>query len=139
MIGPGPTIAWLALAGMSLLVLGTWQYKIGGAPGERVEGYDELGQSVTLVLGTECGEVPFRPWFGAKLRQFVGKPINDVTAPFSQEVVRALQVNEPRVTVVAVRLLGYTDGALEFEVDWKPTTPLEIGVDRIITTKVRLG
>jgi len=63
-------------------------------------GPSKLEQAMTLVLSTYPGERPFRPAFGARLRDFVFEGASiDVFARIEREVRDALDRWEPRVRV----------------------------------------
>ena len=63
-------------------------------------GARKLEQAMALVLSTYPGERPFRPAFGARLRDFAfeGSSV-DVFAAVEREVRSALEMWEPRVGV----------------------------------------
>jgi phage baseplate assembly protein W len=63
-------------------------------------GPSKLEQAMTLVLSTYPGERPFRPAFGARLRDFVFEGASvDVFGRIEREVRDALEMWEPRVRV----------------------------------------
>jgi phage baseplate assembly protein W len=98
-----------------------WQPKLG-FPGERVEGLDEIEQSLRTVLTTPIDSVPSRPGFGSKLFELVDEPVNLVRPKVVKEVVRACAVSEPRLRVVSVEQTFGDDGHLEVEIEWHPTS-----------------
>lgn len=98
-----------------------WQTRLGGAPGERVEGIEELEQSLRVILESEVGSVPGRSSFGIRREQILDAPLDYVRALASREVVRAVRESDPRIEVVAVIPVGGTeDGRLPCEVHWQP-------------------
>ena len=65
-----------------------------------IGGARKLEQAMTLVLSTYPGERPFRPAFGAKLRDFVFEGATPVVfAQIEREVRDSLAMWEPRVSV----------------------------------------
>ena len=99
-----------------------WQPQLGGPPGARVYGLDELEQSMMLVLTTPVRSVPGRPQFGSRLYQLVDEPVSVLRAAVVREVLRSLGVNEPRVRPIGVGLVHTDAGRLEVTVEWQPTS-----------------
>ena len=65
-----------------------------------IGGPRKLEQAMTLVLNTYPGERPFRPAFGARLRDFAFEGATmEVFAGIEREVRDSLRVWEPRVNV----------------------------------------
>ncbi|HEX9260343.1 MAG TPA: GPW/gp25 family protein [Acidimicrobiales bacterium] len=63
----------------------------------------ELEEAMRIILMTYPGERPMRPAFGCRLRDFVFRSADDLTAAeLAQEVRHALAQWEPRVTITAV-------------------------------------
>lgn len=66
-------------------------------------GTQKVEQAMRLILSTSPGERPMRPEFGCRLRDFVFQGATlDNSAELSQEVRRALDFWEPRVTIEQV-------------------------------------
>lgn len=130
----------LALATVVLVAASTdrqWQPRLGGKPGELVYGLDELEQSLRIVLNTPVGSVPGRPEFGSRLDQLCDEPITTVAPAIVREVMRAVELCEPRITILGVAVLPPTEelGRVVPEVRWRPTTPLGAG-EATRTTRV---
>lgn len=104
-----------------------WQPKVGGRPGERVEGLAELEQSLMTVLGTQLGSVPGRLTFGINFVAYIDKPLNRVRGPMSREVQRAVKASEPRITVLDVTPVPAESagGRMRSRVKWRPTNPID--------------
>lgn len=97
-----------------------WQPKIGGEPGERVEGLDALEQQLRIVLETPLASVPSRPGFGTKLFELLDEPVTTMKPAMVKEVLRTTAVNLPNLKVLAVEQ-GYSDaGRVEVAVKWQP-------------------
>ena len=86
-----------------------------------VEGHDEIGESIRLILATAPGERPMRPAFGCAIHDYVFAPADDTTAMLiASEVRRALGRWEPRIDLlgVAVTRSEETDNLLMIEVTY---------------------
>lgn len=118
-------------------VTSTWQTRLGGKPGEVVEGDEELAQSLSIVLTTPVASVPGRPGFGSKLDELLDAPLNEVAPKAVREVFRAVRDNEPRITVLgAVVQQLAADGGIRLRVRWRPTSPTNPADARERTTTV---
>jgi len=63
----------------------------------------ELEEAMRIILMTYPGERPMRPGFGCRLRDFVYRNADELTAAeLSQEVRQSLAQWEPRVTITQV-------------------------------------
>lgn len=78
-----------------------WQPKLN-ALGEIVDGVNEINQSIEIILMTRIGEDTLRPDFGCNIFQYLDRPINDIRADVSREIITALRTWEPRITVDSV-------------------------------------
>lgn len=139
MSGSGPDMLGAMVRATHLVMAGTWQMAIGGAPGDIVEDYAELEQSLRIVLETPEKSIPGRPLFGARLHQYVDKPVTEAGPLIVQEVFRAVGLNEPRITVLDVTPTLSELGQLELEIRWQPTKPLERDARPTRATRIRLG
>lgn len=104
--------------------MATWQPKVG-APNERVEGNDELEQSLMTVLKTPLDSVPGRRNFGSKLHRIVDMPAQDARPAAISEVKRCVLACEPRVKVIDVEAgpSPIVTAKLRVGIRWIPTTP----------------
>lgn len=103
----------------------TWQPLIGGAPGERVTGIDELAQSLSLVIATPVGAVPGRPLFGSRVFELISAPVDEVRARAPAYVRDAALQNLPRIELQDTRATPVAAGTIELEVDWLPVGQVE--------------
>lgn len=111
----------------------TWQPKLG-APGERVEGVEELEQSLLIVLKTPLRSVPGRPWFGTRLDLLQDVPSAEARPRVVQEVMRAVKASSPRISVRGVVPASSSPtGALVVTVRWVPASG---GVERVTDVEV---
>lgn len=83
-----------------------WAFPVAPAPGGDVAtaGHEEdVQQAIRIILGTDPGERPMRPEFGAGLRALVFEPMSTTTLSLAQHhVEQALAAWEPRIDRVAV-------------------------------------
>ena len=85
-----------------------FQMRLGGAPGEVVQGDGDIDQCLAVILMTLPGSVPHEPEFGCGLWEYIDRPVTEVQALLSGAAVRAIRRWEPRVEVLAV-VFGYSD------------------------------
>lgn len=142
MIGPCPVIARVVALAIALSV-GAWQHRIGGAPGEIVEGVDEVEQTMITVIATPMHSVAGRPGFGSLVHTFVDMPVNRIGPELTREVFRALaacavdKVGSPLVIVKRVTPTYDPDtGKLVPEIGWLPA---KLEASQIRSTRVNLG
>lgn len=70
-----------------------------------VDGYEEIGQAIRIILGTAVGERVMRPEFGSRLHELVFAPINEETKALARRYVEdALAMWEPRITLREVKV-----------------------------------
>jgi phage baseplate assembly protein W len=81
--------------------------RLGGVPGEVVQGDDDINQCLAVILMTLPGSVPHEPEFGCGLWEYIDRPVTEVQALLSGAAVRAIRRWEPRVEVMAVSF-GYS-------------------------------
>jgi phage baseplate assembly protein W len=137
-MGTGPrSIGTILLSTVMLVIMPastdkTWQPKIGGEPGERVEGDAELEQSLNILMATPVESVPGKPEYGVRIPEYVDLPI-DVARPLVvKEVLRAVAANLPRLVLVGVNVTSPALGHIESEITWKPAAG---GSNRVTTVR----
>jgi len=84
--------------------------------------YNEIQQSIYVILGTAPGERVMRPEFGCYIHDYIFAPSNLVTAAAVQTVVRqALERWEPRIILKTVNVLPSNGklGVLLIEIDYE--------------------
>lgn len=76
-------------------------------------GPEKVAESIRIILDTEPGERIMRPGFGCGLRRYLMKPNNAaMRALLKLDVERALQAQEPRISLESVRVEAGEDPAL---------------------------
>lgn len=113
----------------------TWQTRLG-APGARVEGYDELEQSLRIVMGTPLGSVPGRPDFGTRFHEYFDAPFSVFRPKVSAEAFRAARAHWTRGELRAANVLPAIaeEGRFRLELKWQPATPLDAASDAVERT-----
>lgn len=75
-------------------------------------GPDAVAQAIVTILETDPGERVMRPDFGCGLRRFLMEPNSVATrARIQREVLHALELWEPRITVHGVDVVPGDDPA----------------------------
>ncbi len=101
-----------------------WSLKLG-ALGEVVEGVADVDQCIAIILTTPKGSDPLRPTFGADIWRYIDVPIDIARPAVVRELVDALTLWEPRITMVDVEVAPALDGTsqsgahLEVTVTWQ--------------------
>jgi phage baseplate assembly protein W len=86
--------------------------------GEVVSGVADIDQCITIIFTTPKGSDPHRPTFGSDLYQYIDYPIDAARPHFVREVVDALRLWEPRISVLRVRITPSEIAELEVLVEW---------------------
>jgi Bacteriophage baseplate protein W len=101
-----------------------WSLKLG-AIGDVVEGVADVDQCIAIILTTPKGSDPLRPTFGADIWRYIDFPIDIARPAIVRELVDALTLWEPRITMVDVQVAPLLDAAaqagahLEVTVTWQ--------------------
>jgi len=109
-----------------------WQPKLS-APGEVVEGLDDIAQCILIILGTRQGSSALRPTFGSLVQDLMDAPMIQARPAIVREVTRALAQWEPRIKVRQVGLVEMTQGRLKVQILWSL-----VGGQTIYTSLVNL-
>jgi uncharacterized protein len=106
-----------------------WSLKINEF-GEVVQGYDDINQSIDIILQTPKGADCFRPLFGADLYKYADQPVNIGGPQMVREIIEALQIWETRIEVTAV---NYTvsESAINFSIKWLLVENRQTGVANV--------
>jgi Bacteriophage baseplate protein W len=102
MSGSVATLASIDSASWSLMLDSTAAGGAGSGIGQVVQGLNDIGQCVGIILSTVPGEDPFRPTFGCDLTQYIDKPLPAVLPAIVGTVTTAIETWEPRITVLTV-------------------------------------
>ncbi|MEI7487622.1 MAG: GPW/gp25 family protein [Chryseobacterium sp.] len=87
-----------------------WQLDLKNT-GKIVTGYDDIQQCISVILRTRKGEDALRPDFGSDIWQWLDKPISTSIPNMKREIIQALQLFEPRITIQKIlHELDVTDG-----------------------------
>lgn len=108
-----------ALEGKAFLGRG-WAFPVASGTGDvaMVEHEEDVHQSIRIVLGTNRGERPMRPDFGAGLGDFVFEPLTTTTSALvRQRVEEALVLWEPRIDRVQVTVRPVRAGERELRIE----------------------
>jgi phage baseplate assembly protein W len=101
-----------------------WSLKLG-AIGDVVESVADVDQCIAIILTTPKGSDPLRPTFGADIWRYIDFPIDIARPAVVRELVDALTLWEPRITMVDVKVApalegtSQSDAHLEVTVTWQ--------------------
>jgi phage baseplate assembly protein W len=106
-----------------------WSFKVSTF-GEVVEGYEDINQSINIILKTPKGADVFRPLFGAEITKYIDQPINQAGPQMVREILEALAIWETRIEVTSV---NYTveNESINFEIRWILVENRQTGVANI--------
>jgi len=77
--------------------------------------YNEIEQSIRIVLGTAEGERMMRPTFGSRLFELVFEPINVEAMALARKYVEdALGMWEPRINLLDIQVLAPFQNSTEY-------------------------
>ena len=79
-----------------------WSFSVA-KPGAMVQGDDDIGQCVYIILTTQKGTDPLRPTFGIDLFSYIDSPINITAVNLTRELAEQINLWEPRVNVTEVK------------------------------------
>lgn len=96
-----------------------WQPKLG-EPGSVVTDFEDIIQSIKIIVTTPKGSDPLRPTFGSDALHYLDMPVNQGTAPLIADVAMAILAWEPRVTLVRVtpRPDLANPGHVDLDIEW---------------------
>jgi phage baseplate assembly protein W len=88
---------------------------------ETVSDFDEIDQSLTILLGTTRGERPMRPDYGCDLRKYVFENMDDALANYLQNQIRiAINKYEPRIEIEAQDYQMFPkEGRVDFQISYR--------------------
>lgn len=108
-----------------------WSMQIGTI-GAVVEETEDINQCIGIILTTRLGADPHRPLFGCNAWLHLDKPIPVARPLVVADVVEALELWEPRITIVRVTT-EFSGNTVTVLVEWQ-----FIGDDTINKTEVRI-
>lgn len=144
MSGSAVTLDDVSASDWSLMLDRTAAGGPGSGIGRIVQGLADIDQCISIIIGTQPGEDPFRPTFGCDLTQYIDRPIGVALPLLVGAVSAAIEQWEPRVTVISVAAstVGGQPGALNVTVKWQidlgnvqpPAAVLGAGVQTTVAT-----
>jgi phage baseplate assembly protein W len=93
-----------------------WQPELG-ADAAVVEGLDDIGQCIRIILETPIGSDPHRPEFGSNLHLYLDWPQNRVVPHLVREAYAAISRWEPRIGLLSVDV-SFTEAAITLDIEW---------------------
>lgn len=108
-----------------------WSMQIGTI-GAVVEEADDINQCIGIILTTRPGSDPHRPLFGCNAWLHLDKPVPVARPLVVADVVEALELWEPRITLVRVTT-EFSNNTVTVLVEWQYS-----GDDTINKTEVRI-
>lgn len=78
-----------------------WQLS-SKAIGEIVQGVEDIGQQIDLVLSTAVGSDPLRPLFGCDFMPYIGQPISQVLPSLVAAINQAAERWLPNIAIEAI-------------------------------------
>ncbi len=70
---------------------------------QMVQGVQNIGQAIDLILQTPCGSRPLTPEFGSTLKNLMFRQLDErLQADVVRAVQMALKINEPRIALQSV-------------------------------------
>jgi phage baseplate assembly protein W len=83
-----------------------------------VQGSADIAQCILIILTTVKGSNPLRPNFGCGLYERIDQPINVAGPGMVLDIVEAIRLYEPRVTLQKVRWFSVDNQQIKFSVQW---------------------
>lgn len=100
--------------------------------GQVLTDYDDLAQSIKIILTTPKGSDPLRPEFATDIYRLIDRPLAEVRLLLIREIFEALRNFEPRIAVVSADVReGPTLDSILAVVTWRAN-------GRDVTTQVAL-
>jgi len=100
--GSAVTLGQITSADWELMLDATAGGGPGSGIGQVVQSLADVGQCISIILGTMPGEDPWRPTFGCDLTQFIDRPLPAALPAIVAAVTTAIETWEPRVKVLNV-------------------------------------
>ncbi len=99
------------------IVQPNWSFSLD-APGEVVEGIDEISQCIIVIIKTQKGSDPTRPDFGSDLFLYIDKPMTEALPKVIKSIVDGVNTWEQRVEVTKVSY-SINVGTTDFAIEWR--------------------
>lgn len=78
-----------------------WGVSLAGS-GNIVQGYDDINQCIDVILRTQKGTDPLRPFFGSNIYFYIDAPVNVAIPNIKREIIDALSLWEKRIEIVSI-------------------------------------
>lgn len=78
-----------------------WGVSLAGS-GNIVQGYDDINQCIDVILRTQKGTDPLRPFFGSNIYFYIDAPVNIAIPNIKREIIDALSLWEKRIEIVSI-------------------------------------
>lgn len=99
-----------------------WSISTAGL-GEVVEELEDIGQAVLIVLTTQKGSDPLRPFFGCDVLKWIDRPTSVAVPNLIASMKEALESFEPRIDPETIRIQHEQEegdpSRLVFSVNWQ--------------------
>lgn len=80
---------------------------------------DAVKKALLNLLKTQKGTRPFRPDFGVNLQKFLFEPADyETEVSINDEIARAIQIYEPRVTVIQIESVMDNDVGIKVNIKY---------------------
>lgn len=111
-----------------------WSPKLA-AFGEVVTDLDDIEQCLDIIVTTRKGSDPHRPLMGCDAWLWIDRPAAIAVPNICREVIEAIEIWEPRVTVDSVTVAYDDAGVPTVSITWQPKSKAY----KQQTTEVTLG
>lgn len=105
------------MATLSEIQSADWSLSVD-APGEVVQGANDIAQCLLIILTTVKGSDPLRPDFGCGLYDKLDQPVNTVAASMVLDITESIRRWEPRAALTGVKFSLVDQSNLRFSISW---------------------
>ena len=95
-----------------------WSMKIGSY-GQVVEAMDDIDQCILIIMATRKGSKPLDPEFGCDVWKYLDQPVNAVRPDIVRETYAAINLYEPRIDIIGVKIEAESISSLKLTIEWK--------------------
>lgn len=121
-----------------------WQVSLAGS-GIVAQGVDDVQQCIDVILRTQKGTDPLRPFFGSDIYNYVDTPADIAIPNIKRCIIEALELWEQRISIVSITH-KQSEFKLQFFITYKVVDDdleqiiqLFIGGGSVLTTDVQRG
>lgn len=94
-----------------------WSFSLNEMGGIN-SGFDDVSQSMLIILNTVKGSNPLRPDFGSDIWRFVDMPINVAIPMVKAEIIKQIGLFEPRAEIKSVTHELVGNSQVVFTISW---------------------